>query len=334
MRVLRWLSGGLVFLLVLAVMAAGWLAWSFREPPLAGTLRQQTLHAGGMERSFSYYLPARLQPGAAVIFVLHGSSGTGAMMRRMSFFQFDQLADRENVVIVYPDGYQGYWNDCRRSADYAANRENIDDPAFFQEMIAYFTRTLEVDPARVYVVGLSNGGHMVYRLALEMPRAFAAFAANAASLPVDSNLDCTPAGQAVNIAVLNGTRDPINPYGGGVVTVMGNSSRGAVRSTEDTVAYWADLAGARGQAPETLPEQDGDPDTRVERVRYLSEEGIEVRRYALHGSGHVLPAHRQSPVMALLGNNAGDMQSADELWTFFNAHRATMNIRVPQQRTH
>lgn len=325
-----------IILIVIALLlaAAALLAFGFarelREPPLTGALHREQLTVGALNRTFSFYAPARSEPQPALIFVLHGSDGSGDLMRRMSLFRFDTLADQHGAIVVYPDGYEKFWNDCRASADYAANIEKIDDSAFFAAMIDHFVQTRNIDPKRVYATGISNGGHMIYRLGLEIPQRFAALAAMAANLPVESNLDCTTSGTPVSMAILNGTQDPINPYGGGLVTIMGNSSRGNVRSAADTVHYWATLTGATRTEATRLPETDGNASTWIEREIYRDSESAEVKKevrlYTLHGSGHVMPAHSgfltTRLLDTLLGGAAGDMDSATELWEFFDSHRA------------
>lgn len=315
----------IALLLIAIVLLALGFARELREPQLTGTLHREQLTVGALTRTFSFYVPAHTESQPALIFVLHGSDGSGDLMRRMSMFRFDTLADQRGTIVVYPDGYKKFWNDCRASADYAANIEKIDDPAFFAAMIDHFVRTQNVDPKRVYATGISNGGHMIYRLGLEMPQRFGALAAMAANLPIEANLDCTASGTPVSMAILNGTQDPINPYNGGLVTIMGNSTRGNVLSTADTVRYWATLGGATLSETERLPETDGNAATWIERSIYRGD-SAEVRLYTLHGAGHVMPAHAgffmTQLLDTLLGGGAGDMESATELWEFFDTHRA------------
>ncbi|MEZ4903861.1 MAG: hypothetical protein R2822_19970 [Spirosomataceae bacterium] len=65
-----------------------------------------------------------------MVFVLHGSGGNGKGMRN-STQQLETIAPHENILLVYPDGYQRYWNECRRTAQSVANMENINENAFF-----------------------------------------------------------------------------------------------------------------------------------------------------------------------------------------------------------
>lgn len=299
--------------------------FSPRPPALTGQLETMALNAGGRERTLAFYRPGGELRRPALVFALHGSNGTGEQMRRLfTRYGFDRLADRERFIVAYPDGYQRHWNDCRISAGYAANTENVDDIAFFRAMIAYFVREQGVDPARVYATGLSNGGHMVYRLAYELPTAFAALAPAAANLPVDANNDCARAGQPVSIALFNGTDDPINPYRGGLVEFMGDASRGEVLSSEDSAAYWAGLAHAVPAERSRYPERDGDARTWIERESWRGD-GFEVRLYTGHGSGHLLPLRAPGPVLGLLSLTVGpiatDLDGPAEIWNFFAGRR-------------
>jgi polyhydroxybutyrate depolymerase len=99
------------------------------------------------------------------------------------------------------------------------------------------------------VTGHSNGGQMAYKLALEAPQIIRAVAALSANLPIDTNFDCNKSGIPISIAIFNGTEDTINPYYGGTVRLGSNESRGLVLITDQTVEYWAQLAGADRAAP-------------------------------------------------------------------------------------
>jgi len=90
-------------------------------PALNGEFRKHILHHNGLDRSYSLYQPKGLSKGASVVFVLHGSRGSGSKIRELTAHEFDVLAEQNNLIIVYPDGFDGHWNDCRGSADYQTN---------------------------------------------------------------------------------------------------------------------------------------------------------------------------------------------------------------------
>ena len=169
-------------------------------------------------------------------------------MRDLTAFAFERIAQAEGAIVVYPQGFEKHWNDCRGSADYAANTRNIDDPAFFEAMIGWFERELGADRGRVLATGLSNGGQMAYRLGLERPDLVLAIAPMAAGLPAPATRDCRESGKPVATAIFNGTEDPVNPFAGGLVSIFGNTSRGEVLSSQATARYWAAARGLQRRA--------------------------------------------------------------------------------------
>ena len=319
MRVFKIILASLV--VVVLILSALFYYWLYAPvntvPPLAGEFGHTALELDEQPRTFHWYKPASFKQGAPLVVVLHGSRGAGEQIRAATAYEFDVLAERHGFMVVYPDGYQNHWNDCRRSADYAANQEGIDDVAFFKAMIEHFTTKMLIDNRRVFVTGISNGGHMAYRLRLEAPDLFLAHAPIAANLPVGSNLDCEKSGQPVSIAIFNGTADPVNPFEGGVVEIGGNTSRGEVLSTKDTAQYWVELAGSPALASSrVLPELDGSGQTSVSEQRWIGESGKQVRLYTLSGSGHVIPS-KIARFPRILGKAAGDISGPEEIVEFF-----------------
>lgn len=285
-------------------------------PLLQGSYQHYRLEVDGLERTYGVYVPKIVKDKPALVFVLHGSASSGDKIRESTGMAFDTLAEERDFILVYPDGYQHYWNDCRGSADYAANTENIDDVGFFRQMISHLASLYDINTESVFVTGHSNGGQMVYKLALESPDLFAAFAPVSANLPVMENLDCNPSGKAVSMAIFNGTDDPINPYNGGLVSILGNDSRGQVCSSDDTIAYWAGLARAKPLQPIEHPEYDGDKHTRIIETRWSGINGEDIRLYSMIGSGHVIPSKTLKMPRAL-GRAAGDMDGPGEIVAFF-----------------
>jgi polyhydroxybutyrate depolymerase len=232
----------IVFVTTLAFLSVLYVALfslhSWQSPPTTGSYKSNKLTIDTLKRSFNYYLPQNLEPNAKLIFIFHGSHSSPETIRKQTAYQFDYLANNNDFIAVYPSGFEGSWNDCRASAKYSANTNNINDPAFVTAMIEYFGKQYTIDRTQIFALGLSNGGQFIYRLAHELPATFAGFAAIAANPPIAENFDCIASGKPVSIAILNGTEDPLNPYNGGLVDVYGDTSRGHVISSIDNGDYW------------------------------------------------------------------------------------------------
>jgi polyhydroxybutyrate depolymerase len=319
-KILMIIASLLAAAVIAAMLASWWYLHSDKveQPDLPGALEVGSLLHNDLRRSWRTYVPAAKAEKPALLLLLHGSRGTGQRMRASTtFYSFDELAEREGFIAVYPDGYQQHWNDCRAGADYAANLENIDDVGFLGTLVQLMAADQGIDLARVYVAGMSNGGHMAYRLGLEAPELVAGIAAVAANMPVDANLGCERSGRPVAVMIMNGTEDPVNPYNGGVVSIAGNDSRGDVLSAAATADYWAALAGYESDGQQQLwPQRAPDDGTAVESIRWAGQGKKPVQLISILGGGHTLP----NPVFSLpriLGATSHQLDGAEVIWSFF-----------------
>ena len=225
---------------------------------------------------------------SSLIFILHGSGGSGEGVSKGAV-KLEAIAERENILLVYPDGYKNFWNECRKAATSAANLENIDENGFFNGMIEYFIVKYKINPANVFAIGTSGGGHMAYKLALTMPEKFQAISAIIASLPDSSNMDCIERKIPKSVMIINGTSDAVNPYNGGEVKISG-TILGTVRSTEQTFAYWASLAGYKGKPEkQILPDTDPKDGKTIERFSYKKKGKHEVVLLRVNNGKHDYP---------------------------------------------
>jgi polyhydroxybutyrate depolymerase len=246
-----------------------------------------SLRVDGNFRSFHFNKPKSLRSGSSLVFILHGSGGNGIdMMNRTT--KLSQKAEAENALLVYPNGYKKYWNECRKAASSVANQENIDESSFFDAMIKYFKEKYMINDQQVFAIGTSGGGHMCYKLALTMPGKFKAVTAIIANLPDDENMDCAEARVPIPVMIINGTADPVNPYEGGLM--KGSFVMGTVRSAEATFQYWATLAGYKGSpAKEILPDNDPSDGKTIERYTYKANGKPEVVLLKVLGGKHDYP---------------------------------------------
>lgn len=235
------------------------------------------------------------------MFVMHGSGGNGKDMMT-SAKRLEERSKEEKLLLVYPDGYKRYWNECRKAATSSANTENINENAFFERMIDYFASRYHINRKKVFAAGVSGGGHMAYKLALTMPQKIKAITAIIANLPDTNNLDCIEVKRSIPVMIINGTEDPLNLYNGGMM-VSGGVTFGYVRSTDRTFNYWSTLAGYT-DAPikENLPDTDPADGRTIERYTYKKKGKPEVTLLKVIGGKHDYPK---------------DINVYEEAWEFF-----------------
>jgi polyhydroxybutyrate depolymerase len=269
-----------------------------------------SVEVGGRTRTFTVG-PAT---GRDLVLIFHGSKQTAAKHRAFTGGMFDTLGG----VVAYLDGYRGNWNDARRASSFPARRDDIDDVGFTRAVIDRLARTHDIDPARVFVVGYSNGGQMAMRLAHEVPELIAGATVIAATMPAPDNFllaGAPPA--AMPVLLVHGTKDPIISYQGGELAWWARALfkvGGRSRSAPETAAYFA----ARNDitaAPVTTRLPGGTNGTSVELTAYRQEGRPPVALYTVHGGGHTIPGPRRAP--AVLGRTNQDVHTADLVRDFF-----------------
>jgi len=215
------------------------------SPSVAGPTTT-TVEVGN--RPVQLYSPAGRPVGvaAALVVVLHGY--TGDADGAVQFFGLRRLADQRGFLVAAPQGTADseghtFWNASKACCNFGGSA--VDDSAYLSQVIATVVATQGVDPARVYVVGHSNGGFMAHRLACEHADQVSAIASLAGAL--DAGADCIPA-RPVSVVQVHGTADDTIRYDGGEIDGR------RYTSAPGTVGWWrrADGCGAKVRRGERL----------------------------------------------------------------------------------
>ena len=279
-----------------------------------------SIFSGGLQRTYSVHISSsydKTQPTPLLI-VLHGGGGTGQGMTKLT--DFNAIADRENFIVVYPDGFENHWNDGRGVQRYRAQLQNVDDVGFISSLIDHLSGELNIDAKMIYVTGISNGAMMSHRLGCELSQKIAAIAPVAGNMPIDMASICTPS-RPVSVLIINGTEDPLVPWTGGDVH-FGQIKLGQVLSVADTVKFWV-MNDKCTSSPlvEQLPYKDPSDGTIVRKETYGGcEDGAEVVLYAVEGGGHTWPNGLQYLPESIIGRTSRDFDASEVIWQFFKEH--------------
>ncbi len=287
-----------------------------RSEPSQGKFISYSFTHDNLDRTYDVFVPDSLKKNTSVIFVFHGSYGTSEGMREATGFDFEYLAQEKGFLVVYPQGYKNFWNDCRASADYEANLLDIDDIGYYRTVINLIEKDFGINKNHIISTGISNGGHMVYKLAYEIPNSTYLYAPLVANLPIKKNNDCNISQVEVNMAIFNGTNDQINPYNGGLVSLLGNDSRGKVLSSEESYKYWRDLSSYEKESFKILPERDKNLNSSVTKKNVFGSRIVAL--YTLVNGGHIYasPNVKYSP---FFGGNVNDINTAEEIYKIFES---------------
>lgn len=286
-------------------------------PALTGTLTRASFVADGLPRSYRVYVPHGVPKHAPLVVVLHGSGQTGAQIRPETGYGFDRLADAHGFVVAYPDAASFDWNDCSRVGDFVADGREVDDVRFVVALVDRLVTEFDLDRERVFATGVSAGGFLSLRLALEAPSRFRAVAAVSAGVPAPDNFKCRPSA-GTSVLLMNGTKDPLVPFGGGEVSLLGLFYKnGDVLSSIASAGYLAALNHLVGDGEQTT----GEPN--VERRLWRGDRvnsRVEVELVTVVGGGHGMPqgAWRRP---RLLGPSPMAPDGPALIWAFFARQR-------------
>jgi polyhydroxybutyrate depolymerase len=319
-RVLRWIGYCLLGLVGIVAVCAALLGYYVyvpapAAPQLSGTLSLGEMTVGGRTRTFLRYVPRGMRPGAPLVLVMHGSGEQADQIRVGTGYGFERLADKEGFAVVYPNSISFDWNDCSRVGDFSVDGREADDVGYLNALVERTVADLNVDPRRVFATGVSAGGFMSLRLAIEAPERYRAVAAVSASVPAPENFKCHPAGVGTSVMIMNGTKDPLVPFKGGEVNLLGLFYKnGNVRSARDSAQYFADL-NEMGVAP-TVKTSLAAAGIKVEQARWRRDPQVEVELVTVHGGGHGLP-QPTTRRPRLLGPSPMDPDGPAMIWAFF-----------------
>src|SRR5262245_2378907 len=272
----------------------------------------------GVAREFTLYRPATtISAGPRpLIVVLHGLGGNASRTRNWGY---EAVADREGLVVAYPQGIENRWSYGRSVTVRTMRRvgaEQVDDIGFLARLVDRLVSEQLVDRSRVFLVGVSNGGLMAYTAACSMTRRFAAVAALLSSLTNLQIEDCRP-DRSITIMALAGTAGGSMPYGG--VKLEG----GGLVWVRNTVGYWRQVNKCGEFQVTPVPHRDRNDPTSVEVMHWPAcADGTSVISYRIKDGGHRAPslapaseAEREWAQVA--GAKNRDIETAEEVWKFF-----------------
>jgi polyhydroxybutyrate depolymerase len=199
------------------------------SPSVSPSASQASLTVNGQKRIYFLFRPATLpaQRLAPLVIAMHGYTQTAVELESLT--HFDQLAQKDGFVVVYPQGVQESWN--AGTCCGAAQSEKLDDVAFIRQLIAQVVQEDNIDPKRIYAAGLSNGGLMANRLACDLAAEIVAIASVSGSLVTP----CHPA-RSVSVLEIHGADDPELPIAGGSTAGLGTFP-----PTMSVMSRWARL---------------------------------------------------------------------------------------------
>lgn len=271
--------------------------------PARPGLSSRVLISGGARRCYLLYAPAGLDPARPLpaVFALHGFAGHANSMRSIAVWE--PLAEREDFLVVYPDGssFLLRWN-----IGPVANIPTVDDVQFIGDVIADLSHIAPLDPARIYVTGFSNGGQMAHRIACQLAHQVAGVGIVDG---FDAGMlagDCLPS-RPVPVMAFFGDANPLAgaDYPEWFQKLVNVRIEPGPPLPANAVELWLEAWAVRNGC--SLPAEPMAPSGNAGGVRYTGcRDGAEVVLYRIAGQGHAWPG---GPALPFLGESVSDINS-------------------------
>jgi polyhydroxybutyrate depolymerase len=262
-----------------------WRAPPAGSPPPASVdgYQHNFLQHAGHRRDYYLHWPSGrrpLQKKIPLVIFLHGGGVRAPFAVRET--QLAPLADQEGFCVVFPEtlttDQMEYrtWNLGHCCGE--AREDNIDDIGFIRTLLDHLKTQYPIDPQRIYIAGMSNGGMLAIRLGIALSSDIAAVASIHGAMFGDEPRPDHP----VSIMMMQGTNDRFVPYAGGPAdsAYHQHAMIGFFISAFDAFKFWG--KSNRCQGPVAVLHQGA-----LEKLSYQScADHVETILYLVHGGFH------------------------------------------------
>lgn len=249
-----------------------------------GRLTDHTIQVDGRARQYTLYVPTSISQNrpAPIVFVLHGGGGNGKSMAQAA--PFNDFAEQDGALIVYPSGYEGFWNDGRGYQEFTSQRENVDDVGFLLSLVDRLSEEYAVDRASIFVTGFSNGGLMAHTFAARRADRIAAIAPIASAIARPVYADFQPS-RPTPILILQDRNDPAVDWEGGA------GGRYDWVSQPETMDRWKQVNGCGEPSSIRYEALANEPDDApvTHMVWPDCRDGVRMEAYVIEAGLHALP---------------------------------------------
>ena len=293
------------------------IIWDFfKNHPRNPNTEIRYMNHDGINRSYRIHIPANINRVNALLLVLHGGSGNAKHTEEeLTKKGFNILSEKNDFVVVYPNGINHRWNDGRTENNSVID---VDDVGFLTKIIDTVSSEFDLNPERVFSTGISNGGQMSYRLAFEKTDKIAAIAPVVSSIHEALYYNSSPS-EPISVFLIAGTDDPLVPYDGGNIVFL-NKQYGTVVSMNETVQFWVNHNNcSKNPVITTLPDMDPTDNCIVTTEEYSNgNNNTTVLFYSIDGGGHTWPSGGEYFTESLVGKICYDFNACEHIWDFFS----------------
>jgi polyhydroxybutyrate depolymerase len=276
---------------VMLALVAGAFSLPSAQPSVAGAAGGARAGGPTADRPYGLKVPegADGDEPLPLVVLLHGYTSNGSA--QAAYFGLPAEADRSGFLLAFPNGTRDrignrFWNATDACCDFFGS--GVDDVAY-------------LDPARIFLVGHSNGAFMSHRYACDRSERVAAVV-SLAGMQWKDPARCG-ASSPVSVLHVHGRNDSTVRYEGG------STPKGVYPGAVQTVGHWAAKGRCEGSLAATGRKFDLDRsvagDETVEEAQSGCPSGLALNLWTIEGGGHVPPFNQSW---------------APAIWSFLAAH--------------
>jgi polyhydroxybutyrate depolymerase len=296
---------GLPIVLVLILFGFFYSVFYF---PNWTTATTRTIISSGQKREYLLYVPKRYDRAkpASLVITLHTSMSWDSSA--MAISQWNLVADENGFIVVYPEG-TGFGPKSWQMTG-SETPSQMPDVIFISQLIDKLEASYNIDNARIYANGMSNGGGMAFVLSCTLSDRIAAVGMVSAGL--DPGWDWCADRRPVPVIAFHGTADPVCLYNGGWSKLAG----GTFPSVPGFMANWS-----RRNLCEPNPIESTIA-TDLTRLQYTDcADNAGVVLYTIKGEGHQWPGGKRVAAEWMLGRYSHSIDATRQMWAFFREHQ-------------
>lgn len=169
--------------------------------PRQGTFAAESLKVGKDDREYRLVVPKSvdLKKPAPLVFAFHGFLLDSKDVMPL-YTKLSETAAKHGFILVYPNALDRSWA--------LTPDKMIKDLAFFDALLKKLMADYSIDPDRVYVTGMSNGGYMAHFVGKERSKLVAAVACHSGALGLQTALGIG-AERKFPVMIVHGDKDNI-----------------------------------------------------------------------------------------------------------------------------
>ncbi len=186
-----------------AALCEGFFGAVDAAAPKHGEFPAESVQVSEATREYRLVVPKTvdLSQPAPLVIAFHGM-GIDSKDLMPRYTKLNDTAAKHKFIIAYPAAVGRSWG---LAPDKVKN-----DLAFFDALLARLTSDYKIDPARVYVVGMSNGGYFAHLVGKERSKTVAAVASHSGPLGLQT-LAGVNAARKFPVLIIHGDQDRVLP---------------------------------------------------------------------------------------------------------------------------